>query len=60
MNAIIRQAKMEDLTQINHILETNGQINDVVEDDIPAFIVELLISIVRSIVSPFPIRSIHP
>jgi amino-acid N-acetyltransferase len=39
MTEIIRDAKVKDIEQINHILETNGQINDIKEDEINDFIV---------------------
>jgi amino-acid N-acetyltransferase len=37
--ALIRDAKEEDLEQINAILKTNGQLSDVGEDDIKNFVV---------------------
>lgn len=39
MTSVIRDARVKDLENINRILETNGQINDIVEEEIPDFIV---------------------
>ncbi|NIR95174.1 MAG: GNAT family N-acetyltransferase, partial [Gammaproteobacteria bacterium] len=39
MGAIIRDAKNTDLETINHILETNGQIADVDDGDLPDLVV---------------------
>lgn len=39
MTSVIRDARVTDLDNINRILETNGQINDIVEEEISDFIV---------------------